>query len=487
MQKTNKLPVIAALGVVVIGGALAYRQSVPTLRPRAPVIAPVSTAPHPAAPPPIPTAVQAQEAPLRAAVTAHPDALGPRWGLVAFYGQTGQRDKAMEQVDAIERLNPKDAPNRMALGNTRMLLHQYGRAEEEYRRVIARQPKSATAWRGLATALFQQRRYFEARQAAQQAVSLTPADVGGHLILASATLEYALQFPNSGSRRSDLALARSEFKKVIQVLPDNAHVYYEMGRTAFGLDQADEAAKYFSRSLQIDPQQDIYWDAAQAYLKKSDRATAQKLVEEGLRRYPDDASLHDLRGTLLQTGTAPDADAQAQAEFQKAVQLRPDAAAFQSDLGTADVRVNDMTGAQAAFEAAVRLDPTRSFPYQQLAGIYTRQGDPRRASEAARLSKAVLFNNQQLEQVQSLLLVHPDSVPLHLILADRFRDLQLTGPARDEYLLVQRLDSGNARARLGLAALAADRRGATLPPRFARSGPPPPSAAPSAGHPTSGR
>jgi len=483
MQKTNKLSVIAALGVVVIGGALAYRQSVPTLRPRAPVIAPVSIARHPAAPPPIPTAVRAQEAPLRAAVAAHPDALGPRWGLVAFYGQTGQGDKAAEQVDVIERLNPQDAPDRMALANTRMLLHQYDRAADDYRRVVTRQPKSATAWRGLATALFQQRRYFEARQAAQQAVRLTPADAGGHLILASAILEYALQFPNSGSRGSDLALAQSEFRKVQKVLPQNARVYYDMGRTAFGLEQADEAARDFSRSLEINPQQDIYWDAAQVSLKKSDRVTAQKLVEEGLRRFPNDASLHDLRGTLLQTGTAPDADAQAQAEFQKAVQLRPDTAAFQSDLGTADVRVNDMAGAQAAFEAAVRLDPVRSFPYQQLAGIYTRQGDPQRASQAARLSKAMIFNSQQLEQVQSLLMAHPDSVPLHLILADRYRDLHLPGPSRDEYLLVQRLAPGNARARLGLAALAADPKGASSLPRSARSDPPPPNAGSSGARP----
>ena len=487
MQKTNKLPLIAALGVVLIGGAAAYRQHALALRQRV-AAPPALGAPPPDAPPRVTAAVRAQEASLRAAITARPNALGPRWNLVAFYGQTGRQGKAAEQVDAIDRLNPPDAANRMALGNTRMLLHQYDRAEGDYRRVLARQPKSATAWRGLATALFQQRRYFEARQAAEQAVRLTPADAGGHLILASSALEYALQFPNSGSRGSDMALAQSEYKRVLQALPDNAHIYFEMGRAAFGLEDANGAAKDFSRSLQLDPQQDIYWEAAQAYIKKNDRVTAQKLAEEGLRRYPGDASLHDLRGQLLQTGTAPDADAQALAEFQKAVHIAPADAPFQSDLGTACVRTGDIANAQAAFEAAVRLDPNHSFPYQQLAGIYTRQGDPARASEAARLSKAMIFNSQQLEQIQSLLMVHPDSVPLHLILADRYRELHLTGPSRDEYLLVQRLDPANARARQGLAELAADRKRAVSPPlRSARSDPPAPRPASSAGRPTSGR
>ncbi len=463
MQKTNKLPVIAALGVLVIGGAAAYRQHALTLRPRPPVAAPPRTASRPASPLPIPAAVQAQEAPLRAAVAAHPQALGPRWNLVAFYGQTGQGDKASEQVDAIDHLNPTDAANRMALANTRMLLHQYRRAEGDYRRVIARQPQSATAWQGLAATLFQQHHYLEAEQAAQKAVGLAPDNAGGHLILASSALEYALQFPESISRGSDLALAQSEYKKVLKVLPGNAHVYYEMGRAAYGLEDANAAAVDFHRSLQINPQQDIYWEAAQAYIKKNDRSGALALAEEGLKRFPNDASLHDLRGTLLQTGTAPDADAQALAEFQKAVGSAPNDARLQSHLGTAFLRTGNMAAAQTAFETAVRLDPNRPFDLQQLAGIYNRQGNPGRATEAAKLAKGMIFNSQQMQQIQSLLVVHPDSIPLHLILADRYRDLHLAGQARDEYLLVQRLDPSNARARQGLAALPASKKDASPP------------------------
>jgi len=462
MQKTYTLPIIATLGMLVIGGAAAYRQHILALRPRPPIAASTQSAPRPPSPPPIPAAVQAQEAPLRAAVAANPKALALRWDLVAYYGRTGQTSKAAEQVDAIDRLNPQDAPSRMALGNTRMLLHQPRRAEADYRRVIARQPRSAPAWQGLAATLVQQRRYFEAKQAAQKAVALAPANAGGHLVLASAALEYALQFPSSISRGTDLALAQSEYKRVLQALPDNAHIYFEMGRAAFGLEDANESAKDFSRSLQLDPQQDIYWEAAQAYIKKNDRVTAQKLAEEGLRRYPGDSSLHDLRGQLLQTGTAPDADAQALAEFQKATQIAPGDASSQTHLGTAYLKTGNMAAAQTAFETALRLDPSRPFDLQQLAGIYTRQGDPMRASQAARQAKGMIFNSQQMQQIQSLLVVHPDSVPLHLVLADRYRDLGITGPARDEYLLVQRLDPGNVRARLGLAAPAGG--GATPPP-----------------------
>ena len=455
MQKTNKLPFIIALGLIIIVGAGAYRLHSLALSPRPPIVAPAPSLPT-SLPPPVTAAALAQEETLRTAVAAHPNALDPHWALVAFYGQTGQAGKAAKELDTIDRLNPKDAANRMALGNTRMLLKQYASAEADYRQVIARTPKSDTAWRGLAAALYHQKHFFEAEQAARKAVALAPANIGGHLILASSALEYVLQFPNSGSRGNDLALAQSEFQHVVKVIPNNAHVYYELGRTAYGLEQADRAVKNFQRSLQIDPQQDIYWDVAQTYLKKSDRATAQKITEEGLSRFPNDAGLHDLRGTLLQTGTLPDADAQALTEFQKAVQIAPNSPSFQSHLGTAYVRTGNIPAAQTAFEAAVRLDPNRSFNYQQLAGIYTRQGDPHRASQAAQISKAMIFNSQQLEQLQALLAAHPENITLHLVLADRYRTLHLDGPARDEYMLVQQSMPRNARAQKGLAALAAE-------------------------------
>lgn len=382
MQKTNHLPIIAALGVILLGGATAYRQHVLALRREAAraSVAPAVSQPVPASsPPPLSAAAQAQETALLAGVTAHPDSLPLRWNLVAFYGQTGQTQKAKAQLDDIDRRNPQDEADRMALGNTRLLLHENRAAEADYRRVIALRPQSAPAWRGLATVLFRRHRYFEARQAAQKAVNLDPKNTGGHLILASSALEYALQFPEAESRSSDFALAQSEYKRVINVVPNNAHLYYELGRASFGLEQANEAVQAFSRSLQLDPQQDIYWDAAQAYIKNNDRATAQKLMEEGLRRYPNDAYLHEIYGKTVQTSSAPDADARALGEFQKAVQIEPDNPSFQSDLGTAYLRTGSMTAAQTAFETAVRLDPNRPFDWQQLAGIYTRQGNPSHA------------------------------------------------------------------------------------------------------------
>lgn len=447
-MKSIKIVWILLLGLVLIGSAGWYRHQALRL-PRRPALLPAPVARLDS------RTLDAQAAPLLKAVAAAPRALEPRWNLVAFYGRTGQGDKAAEQVEAIDRLHPQDIGNQLALANTRMLLKQYARAEQEYRQALAHNPRLLAARQGLAAALFQQRRYFEAIGTAQQAVRLAPDNAGSHLILASSALQYALQFPNSALRSDEFSLARSEYRRLLQTLPNNADVHYHLGQADANLNRDDDAAKDFQKALQLAPREDIYRDAAKAYVQMGRRARAQEVAEEGLTRYPNDALLHDVRGQLFQTSAASDADAQALAEFQKAVQLEPGNGSFRSDLGTALLRSGNLPAAQAAFETAARLNPTRTFNYQQLAAIYTRQGNTQNASLMAKAAKDMFFNNDQLKQVESLTIAHPDSVPLHLILADRFRDLTMPDAARDEYLLVRRLDPKNARAKQGLAAPAA--------------------------------
>ena len=52
-------------------------------------------------------------------------------------------------------------------------------------------------------------------------------------------------------------------------------------------------------------------------------------------------------------------------------------------------------------------------------------------------------NEQQFKTIQELSAKHPDDVNLHLIIADRFLEMKMYAPARDEYFQVLRLDPKN--------------------------------------------
>ena len=447
-----KLVWLLALGLLLISGAGWYSQRLTRSSQRRPPLKTPIASPN-AAPRPDPRQVEAQAAALRAAIASHLQDLRPRWTLVALYGQAGQQDKAAAQIDAIEHLNPTDLPDLMSLGNTRMLLKQYGRAEKEYRQILKRQPALPAAQQGLATALYKQERYYEALQMAQQAVATSPKDPGARLVLALSALRYGQAFPSANVHRDALFLAQKEFGALTKTMPGNPDILFYEGETHVVLGDFAGSQKSFIGALALSPRLDAFQELTRAKITTGDRVGAQKVVDEALAHYPDDPDLRDLRGQILQAAETPDGDTLALTEFQKAVQGEPQSTQFQQRLGTACLRVGRLPEARAAFEAAIRIDPNDPFPFQQLAATDARLGDTAGARAAAQVSTGLTFDAQQLKQIESLAEVHPTSIVLHLILADRYRQLHLDGAARDEYLLVQHLDPANSRAKQGLATI----------------------------------
>ena len=460
MQKFNSMTALVFLGLVAIIGAAASRLYVSPRKRQAEVrtSAPQISAPQLPAPLPMDqTVLRSQEARLRAAAAAHPDDRGAHWALANLYMEAAQKPQAVAQLDIITRLGPSGPGETLALANLRLLLRQYPQAETMYR-VAARRPQDALqASQGLSTALYAQNRFWEAMQAAQRALQARPNDPGSRFLLASATLEYGAQFSNLTTQRRALAQARNGFQKLAAVPPDNAEVYDRLGKACLLLQDWNGAVAALRRALALSPQPETYARLAQAEKGVSDTAAAQDALEKGLARYPASADLHDLHGQMLQSGSqAGEQQAEAGqdlAEFQKAVALQPKNERYLEHEGAALVRAGRLPEARTTFEEAAQLDPTRPFPPQQLAVIWTRLGDAQKARQADQTAAALVFNAQQLHQVEFLSGVHPGSVPLRLILADRYLALGQRGAARDEYLQAERLDPGNAHVHQALATL----------------------------------
>lgn len=390
---------------------------------------------------------------MRAAEAARPRDRTTHWALANFYMEARQSLKAAAQLDLITRLGPSGPGEALALGNLRLLLRQYPQAEAAYRVAARRRADDVQAWQGLSTALYAQSRYWEAMQAAQRAVRLRPDDSGGRFLLASALLEYGAQFSNVTTQHRTLAQARGGFQQLCASLPDSADVYDRLGKACLLLQDWNGAVAALRRAAALSPRPETYGRLAQAEKGASDTAAARVTLEQGLARFPGDADLHDLHGLLLQSGAQPGAAGQDLAEFQKAAALRPGEEKYLEHEGAALVRSGRLPEAREVFVNAARLDPARPFPAQQLAVVYTRLGDAHQARLADQTAATLVFNGQQLHQIEFLSGVHPDSVPLRLILADRYRALGRTGAARDEYLQAGRLAPGSERVRRGLAAL----------------------------------
>jgi tetratricopeptide (TPR) repeat protein len=438
--------------VVLIGIAWAVRQNVLTARAQRSPSSRAARDSHQAA---LIARMEGEAKILEARVAVEPNNVRLRQELLLLYQQTGQQDKATDQLAALVRLRPDDQTASLALAKARLALNQWPQAESAYRDFLRRWPRSSDGWQGLAATLFHEARYREAAYAARNAVKLKPENPSNRYVLAASLLEDVLQYPEPMLHSEELEMAQGEFEKLVQVWPKTGDLYFRLGRVYMALKKPDLAIKNLERAEQLLPDRaDVSLYLARAYTSSRNSPAARRVLEAAVARHPDSAELNDALGQLIQASGEPDADQKALALFQKAAQLDPRASRFAERLGTAYLRTNDLQHAREAFETAARLNPNRAFPFQQLAAIYTRQGDPKRATAAAREAEILDFNAQQFSTLQAVAKRHPENVLLRLALADRYRYLGLRGPARDEYTAILRLDASNKRAREGLAALA---------------------------------
>jgi tetratricopeptide (TPR) repeat protein len=422
--------------------------------------------------------METEAAGLEARAAAKPKDIKIHQALLLIYQQTGHPDKATDQLEAIARLRPKDQTANLALANARLALRQWPQAESAYLAFLKRWPKSPLGWQGLAAAQFHEDRYREAAHSARSAVELQPKNPNNRFIMAAALVEDATSFPKPELHLSELTRAKDELEKLTQQWPKVGDVYLRLGRTYLAMRNATSAIKNLERAHQLLPSDpDIVLYLSRSYTAVRDTASARKVLEAGVVQHPNSADLNDALGQVVQASGEPDADQKSLALFQKAVQINSHVERFQERLGTAYLRTNDLQNARQAFENAVRLDPDRTFPYQQLAAIYTRLGDPKRATLAAHIATRVEFNEQLFGSLQTAVEKYPRNPVPHLDLANRYRDLGMRGPARDEYLLVLSLDTNNKEALAGLAALDKPR---PVPGAVAAN--PPAAAAPQAQH-----
>ena len=352
------------------------------------------------------------------------------------------------------RRAPEDPHARLALGNTYLALARLPEAEAEFRHLTERSPRSAPGWAGLATALYHQGRFFEATQAAWKAVRLDRREPNYRYILATASLEFARQFPDPLVRPQSLRVAQIQLMNLLGVWPDKGDLYYRLGLTMMASRDGKSAVRYLRRARELMPGRvDIWRQLVRAHMRLGERDAALAAAEEGLRNHPRDPALNDLLGQLVQTRPEPDANERALRAFRTAVEQEPDNPVFHQRLGMALLRANRLEEARRSFETSVRLNPNRPFPHQQLAAIYTRLGETERASAAARMAMQMSANDEQIRRLEALLKRFPDDPELNLALGDGYRHVGNRGAARDQYLIVLRLDPRNSRARQALAEL----------------------------------
>lgn len=389
---------------------------------------------------------------LQRKVAESPNDKQARVNLAETYGKLRLMDLAAEQLDAVTKIDPDDEAAAVGLGNAQLAMLDVDKAEAQFRKVVARWPKSAFAWQGLATALYQRKHYLEAIESSREAVKLDPKDPNSRFVLASSLVAFGQQFPAPDSYRPFFLEARDELQKLLPIWPAPGEIHLRLGTCEAGLNNGKGAIEHYRKAADLlENRPDVMSELIKEYLGAGKYADARKVINAAIAKYPDYGPFHDMLGQVLQASTSPADQAAALSAFQQAARRSPNNPYILDHLGSALLRAGKMIEARDAFEDSLRSNAERPYPYQQLSVVYTRLKDRTRANEAAKMATRMVFNDQQLRQAEHLAAAYPTDINLNLVLADRYVDLGMLGPARDKYLLILKLDRGNKRATDGLA------------------------------------
>jgi tetratricopeptide (TPR) repeat protein len=151
---------------------------------------------------------------------------------------------------------------------------------------------------------------------------------------------------------------------------------FNTGKEALAAKNYDAAVEGFKKAAEVDPSQNVVWgQLAEAYIDQGNTKTGadqQAAYDQGLQAYqkaielkPDDAAYHNNYAlALVKVKKIPEA----QAELTKAAQLDPqNAGKYYYNLGAVLVNAGQNDAAAQAFKQAIQVDPNYADAHYQFA------------------------------------------------------------------------------------------------------------------------
>jgi serine/threonine-protein kinase len=239
-----------------------------------------------------------------------------------------------------------------------------------FERALARDPRYALAYAGVALAytelgetgmLEPDEAYPRAKAAAAQALALD-GDLGdAHCTVAFGKMVY--EFDWTG--------AEEEFKRALELSPNNADVYDLYGRLCSALGRYEEAIVLVQRAQELDPLAHRV-DLATSYLRAGRYDEALEAASRAVEMGSEFARAHCTYGwACLEKGRVKDG----LAAMERAVALSPDDSTWFAQLGQAYAQNGDVAGARKILAQLLEQARTRYVTPYHLAYVYTGLGE----------------------------------------------------------------------------------------------------------------
>jgi tetratricopeptide (TPR) repeat protein len=358
------------------------------------------------------------EAVYRQIIAAHGSAgagTAARIRLAALKAQQNDLAGAQALVAEVLADNPRDDDALILRGNLALAQKDPKTAIADLRAVLRDQPNTVGVMRTLARAHIANGEPVLAEEILRRAVEANPKDATLQLDLAQLVLDLgrpgqakplidalAKQQPNNTQvletqykvavAINDLVTARAAADAFVATQPQWSVGYFFQGAVAEATQRPEDAARLYSKSLELQP------DAAEPLqalvrvlvtLKRTPEAL--KRLDDVIARYPNDAAALTIKGDLLLATEQPK---EAAAAFKSAIERDPKLTIAYRNLAMAEHQYHDDDEAIAALKTGIAKVSKPEALETALAGLYDSLNKP---DDAAEVYESALRRNPQAD------------------------------------------------------------------------------------------
>jgi len=178
-------------------------------------------------------------------------------------------------------------------------------------------------------------------------------------------------------RAGDTPGALAAYEEVLEIDPDNAPAYNNIGNVYRQLDRREEAVRAYERALQVWPEYvEAMVNLASVYSATGQLQAANTLFKRALKNGSQRGEIYNNMGTnYLRMGEY----VQAEEALQKAVQLTGSAPRIHYNLGGALEGLGEYARALASYETALTLDSLYAPAHAKVGAIYEKRGEWKKA------------------------------------------------------------------------------------------------------------
>lgn len=346
------------------------------------------------------------------------------------------RGKDVRQLEAAVRAQPNDALAQYYLAKSYYLQHRFAEAQDAYEEAIRLDPRSARARLGLALALYETGKIPEAQQAFERTLEIDKNSAWaeymlGKVLWLQGNVRDALPHVRRATEldpRSDqawyaLAVCQAQMRNYAEAIAPlrkaldrretSPQYHTALGEMLVYRGQTEEGRKHYERALELKP----------------DYGPACALMG----------------GFLLRHASGPDDLDRAEELLKRATRLtsnRPFDVWF--DLGQVNIQKRRYPEAIKALQEALSVDARDERTYYALANAYRRMGQATKAEQTEAQFRRISALHVRMQDLEARIGHRPNDPQAHLEAARVYRDLGLIDKAANAYMNAVRLKPGSA-------------------------------------------